>query len=59
VKEMMINQIWTFITEDKGNIIAQTWVSNLDEHCQVKGTENIDPEVEELAIERWERKKRK
>jgi hypothetical protein len=30
VREMMINQIQTFITEDKGNIIAQTCVSNLD-----------------------------
>jgi hypothetical protein len=46
----MINQILAFITEDKGNIIAQTWVNNLDEHCQGKGTKNIDPEVETLQL---------
>lgn len=50
VKEMMINQIRTFITEDKGNIIAQTWVCNLDELCQVKGTDNTGSEAEELQL---------
>lgn len=50
VKEMMINQIRTFITEDKGNIIAQSWVRNLDEHCQVKGADDASPESEELQL---------
>jgi hypothetical protein len=50
VKEMMINQIQTFTTENKGNIIAQTWVHNLDKHCQVKGTGNTSPEVKELQV---------
>jgi hypothetical protein len=40
VREIIINQIWTFITKDKENIIAQSWVCNLDEHCQVMGIDN-------------------
>jgi hypothetical protein len=40
VREMMINMIQTFTTEDKGSIIAHMWVGNLNEHCQEKETEN-------------------
>jgi hypothetical protein len=50
VKEMMINQIQTFTTKDKGDIIAQNWIQNLDEHCQIEGIDNISPEVEELQL---------
>jgi translation initiation factor RLI1 len=40
VREMIINQIQTFTTKDKENIIPQSWVCNPDEHCQVKGMRN-------------------
>jgi hypothetical protein len=50
VKEMMINQIRTFTTKVKGDIIAQSWIYNLDEHCQVEGTDNVSPEVEEIQL---------
>jgi hypothetical protein len=47
---MMINQIRTFIAEDKGSIIAQTWVGNLDELCQEKETDDIGTEAHELQM---------
>jgi hypothetical protein len=50
VEEIMTNQIWTFTTKDKGNIIAKSWICNLDEHCQVKGMDNISPEAEGLKL---------
>jgi hypothetical protein len=49
VKEMMINQ-WTFTTEDRGSIIAQTWVGNLGELCLEKETDNIGTEADELQL---------
>jgi hypothetical protein len=50
VKEMMINQIQTFTVKDKEDVIAQSWVCKLDEHCQVKVRNNISSEVEELQL---------
>jgi hypothetical protein len=47
VREMIRNQIRTFTTTDKENIIAQSWVCNPDDHCQVKGIDNISSEDEE------------
>jgi capsular polysaccharide biosynthesis protein len=50
VEEMLINQIQTFTTKDKGNIIAQSWIHNLDEHCHVEESDKISPEIEELQL---------
>jgi hypothetical protein len=50
VKEMVTNQIRTFTTEDRGSIIAQTWVGNLDELCQEKETDSIGTEADELQM---------
>jgi hypothetical protein len=47
VREMIINQIRTFTSKDKENIIPQSWVCNPDEHGQVKGIDNISSEDEE------------
>jgi hypothetical protein len=50
VREMVINMIRTFTTEDKGSIIAQTWVDNLDELSQEKETDDMGTEADELQF---------
>jgi hypothetical protein len=32
------------------NKFAQSWIYNLNEHCQVEGRNNTSPEVEELQL---------
>ena len=48
MKEMILNQIWVLSSKDKGDIIAQGWIYNLNEPCQVQGRDNTSPEVKEL-----------
>ncbi|PNF21975.1 hypothetical protein B7P43_G17876 [Cryptotermes secundus] len=46
----MINQIWELSTKDKGDIIVQGWIYNLNERCQVQGRDNTSPEVKESQL---------